>query len=187
VRPSPHYPAAQAIPHFGRGSGAARGGNPGLARGEIPHLVSIRDALQRSGVSYWARVVDAKRLAVEAWIAHADGRHDDALRLAAAAAELEEQAEKHAVTPGPILPARELEGDLHMSLDRHAEALRSYEKTLQREPNRARATFGAARAAELAGDLRTAERHYVAFADLMTAADRERPELQATRAFLARR
>jgi tetratricopeptide (TPR) repeat protein len=186
-RPSADFTAAQAITHFARGIGAARSGNPAAARAELPRMVAIRDALQRSGDAYWAQVVDAKRLAVEAWIARAEDRNEEALRLAAAAAELEEKAEKHPVTPGPILPARELEGDLLLSLDRHRDALRAYEKTLEREPNRARATFGAARAAELAGDLETAEQFYVAYSDLMSAADRERPELQAARAFLIRR
>ncbi|HEV2148683.1 MAG TPA: tetratricopeptide repeat protein, partial [Longimicrobiaceae bacterium] len=148
-------------------------------------LAVLRDTLQARGDAYWTQVVDAQRQAVLAWIAHREGRTEEALRLASAAAEVEERAEKHPVTPGPILPARELEGDLLLELGRPADALRAYEATLAREPNRARALFGAARAAELSGDRAAARKRYQELTRVMRGTDR--PELRTARAFLARR
>lgn len=94
--------------------------------------------------------------------------------------------EKHPVTPGPLLPARELEGDLLLELGRSTDALRAYEMTLAREPRRARALFGAARAAEKAGNRTVARARYQELLRLMDRADASRPEVRAAKMFLAR-
>ena len=157
------------------------------ARKEVAELQSIQKELEQKKDTYWAQIVEAQRLAISAWIAQSEGNTAEALRLAEQAAEIEEAADKHPVTPGPILPARELQGDLLLKVGRPAEALKAYEMTLAREPNRARTIFGAARAAELAGDRATARKYYHHFMELMGEADGAREELKAARAFLARR
>jgi tetratricopeptide (TPR) repeat protein len=167
--------------------GGARSAQPALAEAEVARLDSLRDTLKRAGDSYWATVVEAQRLAASAWVARARGQDAEAVRLARAAADLEETVEKHPVTPGPLLPARELEGDLLLDLGRPADALRSYEKTLEREPNRARALAGAARSAELAQDAATARKHYAALLKLMDKADGGRPEREQAQKYLAGR
>jgi hypothetical protein len=90
------------------------------------------------------------------------------------------------VTPGEVLPARELYGDLLLEARRPGEARRAYEATLMREPGRARSIFGAARAAELSGDRAAARVRYREFLDLMSRADGDRPERAAARAYLER-
>ena len=50
--------------------------------------------------------------AMAAWIARGEGKTDEALRLMRAAADAEDATEKHPVTPGPIVPARELLGEM---------------------------------------------------------------------------
>lgn len=185
--PTPAAPHVQAITRFARAVGAARGGQPDAARTEVAALAALADSLTARRDTYWATIVGAQRLAAEAWLARAEGDDARALRLAGEAAALEETVEKHPVTPGPLLPARELQGDLLMELGRAAEARRAYEATLAREPNRARALYGAARAAEHAGDAAAAHTHYEHLLELMRAADAGRREVQAARAFLARR
>jgi tetratricopeptide (TPR) repeat protein len=187
VRPSPGFRASEAITHFARGIGAARGGALAAARIEVDALARIRAGLQERGDAYWSQVVEAQELAVSAWIAHAEGDDTAALRLIGRAAEIEETVGKHPVTPGPILPARELEGDLLMETNRPEEALRAYVAALASEPNRARLVFGAARAAERAGRNGEAAVRYAEYVALMQAGDGERSELAAARAFLARR
>lgn len=186
VRPSPGFRPGEAITHFARGIGAARSGDLAAARREADALAAIRGELEEKKDAYWSQTVEAQRLAVAAWIAHGEGDSAEALRLISRAAEIEETVGKHPVTPGPILPARELEGDLLLELDRPAEALRAYETALRYERNRARTLFGAARAAERAGDLDRARRYYAEYVQLMERADGEIPEMEAARAFLAR-
>lgn len=184
VRPSPGFLAGEAITHFARGIGAARTDLPELAADAVAALAVIRDTLRGRGDGYWADAVEAQRMAVAAWIAHAAGREDEALRLIAGAAELEERIDKHPVTPGPLLPARELEGDLLMEQGRPGEALRAYDAVLAREPHRARSLAGAGRAAEASGDAVTARARWSELLEVMAKADTERPELRAARAFV---
>ena len=179
-------PFVEAVSRFTRAIGAARSGKLDQAREEVTALATLRDTLKARKDSYWATIVEAQRLAASAWVAHGEGRAADALRLAAEGAKLEETVEKHPVTPGPLLPARELEGDLLLALDRPAEALVAYEATLTREPKRARALFGAARAAERSGKGTSARRHYTELAQLMDRADATRPEPKAAKAYLSR-
>ena len=179
----------EAITRFARAIGAARlqTADPVGARADAAALARLHGALAEQGDAYWATIVRAQRIAADAWIARAEGNTAGALLLAREAADLEETVEKHPVTPGPILPARELEGDMLMEVGRFAEALAAYEKTLEREPRRSRALFGAARAAELAGRTEIARTHYTALLDVMAKADPERREPSLARKALAGR
>lgn len=176
-----------AVPRFARALGAARSGKRAIARENLTALAALRDTLKNAGDQYWATIVEAQRLTCAAWLAHAERNDSLAVRLAREAADLEETVEKHPVTPGPLLPARELEADLLFELERYGGALWSYARTLEREPRRARALFGAARSAEHDGDLAQARRYYTQVADLMKQADGRRAELQVAKAFLSRR
>jgi len=175
-----------AISHFARGIGAARTGDARSAQAEAEELRRLRESLEAAGEGEWAQRVEAQQLAVAAWAAHAAGRHDEAVRLAGAAAEVEEGVEKHPVTPGPLLPARELEGELLLELERPREAHEAFERVLTYEPRRARAIYGAARAAEAAGLTDAARTRYAELVELMGNADEPRPELEAATAFLGR-
>ncbi len=179
-------PSAMAVTRFARGVGAARSGNAAAARAEAAELGTLVTTLKAQNDSYWALVVGAQKTAVEAWIAHLDGRHQDALRLAKEAADTEEQVEKHAVTPGPLLPARELYGDILMVHRQPAAALVEYEATLKREPNRLRTLHGAAKAASAAGQHDTARRYYGEIVKLVDPKS-GRPALKEATAFLAGR
>jgi hypothetical protein len=185
--PTQAAPYVTAVPRFARAIGAARSGKIDAARENIAALAGLRDTLRKLNDQYWMTIVEAQRLAAAAWLAKAQGNDSAAVRLAREGADLEETVEKHPVTPGPLIPARELEADLLFDLERYGGALWSYAKTLEREPRRARALFGAARAAERSGDVAQARRFYTQVADLMKGADATRTEPQVANAFLARR
>ncbi|MBW3552731.1 MAG: hypothetical protein KY466_04425 [Gemmatimonadetes bacterium] len=182
-------PYVEAITRFARVIGATRLQTTalGAARGDAAALAQLHATLAERGDTYWATIVRAQRIAADAWVARAEGNDAGALLLAREAADVEETVEKHPVTPGPILPARELLGDLLMELGRPAEALVAYEKTLEREPRRARALFGAAQAAERAGRDAVAREHYAALLEVMEKADPTRPEPVVAKRALGRR
>ena len=184
--PWARFPQAEAILVFGRGLAAARSGNLAQARDDQTRLAVLRDGLLAAKVGYWADQVDIQRLLVAGWIARAEGRNDDALQLVRAAADREDATDKHPVTPGPIVPARELLGELLLDVGRQAEALREFEASQQREPNRLRGYYGAARAAELAGDPAKAKGQYAQLVTLAAKADTERPEVTKAKAFLSK-
>jgi tetratricopeptide (TPR) repeat protein len=174
------------ISYFARGIGAARSGDAASARREEERLQTLRDALTSAKIGYWADQVEVQRRAVAGWAARAEGKNEEALTLVRSAADLEDSTEKSPVTPAPVLPARELLGDLLMELGQPAAALREYEASLQREPNRFNGLYGAGRAAELSGDLAKAKTFYARVVTLGAEADTERPELVAARAFVAK-
>jgi tetratricopeptide (TPR) repeat protein len=175
-------PNAEAVTRFARGLGAARSGNVAAANTELQAIQSLVERLNTQD-PYWAHVVDAQRLAVSAWVAQAEGKREEALRLARAGADKEDEVEKAPVTPGPLIPSRELLGDLLLAHGQHAEALAAYQSALQREPNRARTLNGAAAAARALGQTEVARRYYRELVSLMDPAS-SRPELAEAKAFL---
>ncbi|MEP7270991.1 MAG: hypothetical protein ABI882_05780 [Acidobacteriota bacterium] len=177
---------AEAITYFARALGAARSGNPSAARLDVDKLAAIQAALLEAKESYWASQVEIQRLGASGWIAKADGRTEEALKLARAAADLESSTEKHPVTPGAIIPARELLGELLLELNQPGPALTEFEKALGDSPNRFNGIYGAGRAAELSGDSSKAKTYYTKLVDLCKGAEFNRAELQKAKAFLAR-
>ncbi len=179
---------AEANLHFARAIGAARVGNVAVARQSTDELTSIQKALSGVSASYdWATQVDIQRQAAMAWLAHAEGKNDDALRLMRAAADLEDTTEKHPVTPGAILPAREMLADLLLEMNQSPAALKEYETVLQDSPNRFNGLYGAARAAELSGDQKKARAYYQKLVRLGGRFNDSRPELKQAKAFLVKK
>ena len=185
VRPS-QYPQAEAITWFGRALGAARSGNIVAAREAIDRLQSLRDTLTQAKDRYWAEQVEIQRLATVAWLAHAEGRNEDALAAMRDATRLEDKSEKHIAMENRLVPMRELLGELLLELNQPAEALREFEASLQSSPNRLRSFYGAAKAAEAAGELQKTKTFYEQLVALGSHADTERPELTEAKAFLAK-
>jgi hypothetical protein len=180
------FPWTPAMVTFARALGSARLGEIDAAQREIGKLAAARDALVAQSNKYWADQVEVQRQAAAAMLLHAQGRDEQALAGLRAAAELEGSMDKHPVTPGGLLPMRELLGDLLLELDQPALALPEYERTLAGDPNRFRSLYGAAKAAERSGDAAKAKGYYVQLAALGGHADTERPELAEARAFIAR-
>jgi hypothetical protein len=177
----------EAITHFARAIGAARTGDVASTRSSVEKLQSLQTALVEAKQSYWAEQVEVQRQAAAAWLARAEGKNAEALTLMRSAADLEDSTEKHPVTPGPIMPARELLGDLLLELHEPAQALQEFETSQRSDPNRFNGLYGAARAAEQAGDREKARTYYTRLATLCERADSERAELQQVKAFLAQK
>jgi len=178
------YPFAEANTYLARALGAARSGNATAARADLAQITQRRDALKEAKNEYWATEVEVMRLAASGWIALADGRAEQALIDMRQAADIEDRSDKHLVTPGRILPARELLGEMLLQLRRPAEALKEFEASQAREPNRFRGLHGAALAAAQAGEPAKAKLYYRRLVELAARGD-ARPELRAAQSWLA--
>lgn len=176
---------AEAILFFARSLGASRSGDVAGARRDTEQLGSIQKALAEGKEIYWATQVEIQRLTAAAWLAHAEGENEKALGLMRSAADLEDTTEKHPVTPGAVLPARELLGELLLELREPQQALKEFEAALNVSPNRFNGLYGAAKAAELSGDRQKAATFYAKLTALAATSDGTRPELQAAKLFLA--
>lgn len=180
------WPQAEALVVFARALGAARAGNVATARQDLERLDALHAALTGMKQGYWAGEVDIQRQIVRAWSALAEGKTDEAIRLMRAAADAEDLTEKHIVSPGRLVPARELLGELLLEANRAPEALAAFEASQTREPNRLRGYLGVARAAKAAGETAKARASYERLVQLTTRADTEGAEIKEARAFLGR-
>jgi tetratricopeptide (TPR) repeat protein len=181
---SSRFPFTDALTYFARALGATRSGDTAAAEKDAEELARLHKALLDAKNNYWATEVEIQRLAVAGWIALGKDKPDEALKLMRAAADLEDKNEKHIVTPGRIVPARELLGEMLLELKQPALALAAFEASQVREPNRFRGYYGAARAAEAAGDARKAADYYARLVALAKNSDSSRPELARARAYV---
>lgn len=182
--PWDNFPEHEAITYWARGMGAIQTGDLEAARTVVDTLDAFHKRTLDKGEDYWAIHVDARRTAVEAWLAHAEGQSDRALELMREAADRESSVGKHPITPSEVLPAQELLGDLLMEMDRPEEALDAYQAALEISPNRLRSLYGAGRAAEESGQTDVAKTFYATLSEMTEGADSERPYLTQARDFL---
>jgi tetratricopeptide (TPR) repeat protein len=159
------YPAVEAITHFARALGAARSGRGESARQSLATLAELGDRAAATN-AYWGTQVEIQRLSAGAWLQWADGQRTEALTTMRQAADLESSTEKHPVTPGEVLPARELLADMLLERREYAAARKEYAATLERSPNRFNSVYGVARSAELARDEAVAIEFYRKLLDL---------------------
>jgi len=172
-------PWAQAISWAAIGVGSARAKNLERARQAEQNLADLRDGIAKQNNAYWSSQAEVQRLEVAAWIAQQDGKTSEGLQLARSAAELEESMEKSAVTPGSVTPAREMLAEMQLVEHHPKESLAEYQSVLKIAPNRFNAVYGAARAAESAGDANAASIYFRKLTEV--AVGDERPELKVAR------
>ena len=169
------FPFADAITWFARGIGAARTADTSLSADAVRQLERLRDALTQHKETYWSQQVEIQRRGVAAWLAFARGARAPSLAEMRATADLEATTEKNAITPGPIIPARELLGEMLLESGDAAAAFKEFEATLLTEPGRYRAVAGATRSAKAAGNTAAAERYSAQLARLTVRGDRPKP------------
>lgn len=184
VFPWDTIPYAEASAWYARGLGAARSNNVAVARDASAKLAALKDTMTSKQDPYWPDQIEIQRLATDAWIARAEKRDDDAVRLMRESADLEAKTEKHPVTPGALLPSRELLGDLLLDLGKADEALREYEASLAVAPKRLNTLYGAARAAQQLQQRDKAKQYYTELVSVC-GKNAKRPAIVDARAFLA--
>jgi tetratricopeptide (TPR) repeat protein len=181
------YPWHESIIYFARGLGASRSGMTSEVPLALEKLNSFYDRAVKAGESYWAIQVDAQRKSVAAWYTFYEGKKPKAVKMMREAADLEDSVDKHPVTPGAVLPARELLGDMLVLLEKYDDAIEAYEASLKTSPNRFNSLYGAGRAAEKVGDLEAARLYYTQLVRLTSNGEADRPRFKLVKAFLAKK
>jgi tetratricopeptide (TPR) repeat protein len=178
-------PVAEAITRYARAVGAARSGNPDAAQVEIDRLAALRATLEKANQGYWAQQVEIQQLSAQAWQAQSRGDSPQALKLARAAADLEDGSEKHVAMEHRLYPMREQLADLLLTQGQAEAALKEYENSMGSAPNRLRAWYGAATAAEAAGDKTKSAGYFAKLSQLVRGSASDRPELRDVRVKVA--
>ena len=166
---------AEALVHYARAIGAARGGDVAAARRSNDEIAAIRKAMPATRDYDWSGSIGAQWEAATALIAWAEGKKDEGFRLLRMAADHEDAVDKHPVTPGALLPVREMLADLLLENGAASEALREYEAVLKTAPRRLNATDGAAKAADKVGDKTKARAYAMQLREIANNAETSRP------------
>lgn len=182
---SSKFPHVMAVTYFARAIGAARSGDAASAKINADKLAALYDNLREAKNDYWATQVDVQEQAARAWILYAEGQYDEALKAMSLAADAEDKTEKSPVTPGPLMPARELYGDMLLDRGMANEALAAFEATMAKEPNRYNGYVGAAKAARATGDNAKAKAAYEKLISTAGATS-ERTTLAEAKAFVTK-
>lgn len=178
------YPQADSLTHFTRGLGLARIGDRTGANRELDAMQRLRAAMEKSGDRYWADRTGEQIAAVSAWVALSGGANEQAIALMRKAADGEDASIKHVAMENRLSPMRELLGELLLEAGRAKDASAEFANSLKQYPNRYRGLYGAARAADAAGDAAAAKAFYAKVVELSKHAEGRRPELQRAQAFV---
>ena len=181
------FPWQESIVHFARVIGAVHLNNVKEAKTELENLKSLYDKL----VKQIDKKQESAQVAIqiktsEAWIEYKLRNNEKALAMMQEAADMEDGTEKHPVTPGEVIPARELYAEMLLEMNKPDLALENFELDLKTHSNRFNGLYGAAMAAEMAGNK---DKAIVYFKKLIEIADPEncrRPELNHAKLFLSR-
>jgi tetratricopeptide (TPR) repeat protein len=186
--PWPQFPQAEAVLVFVHALGAARTADAITAGKDLDRLQELRANLVKAEgdafKGYWLTQIDVHRQMVTAWIAHVQGKREEALQMLRTAADREDAIERDPVVPGPIVSARELLGEMLLESNQPQQALSAFATSLKEEPGRFWSLYGAAQAAERAGDRERARSFYADLVAQTVHADGDRPALNAARTFL---
>jgi hypothetical protein len=182
--PWKQFQNVEALSHYARAIGAARAGNLATARRSVEQIAAIRKAAPATRDYDWSGSIGAQWEAATALIAFAEGNKDEALRLLRTAADHEDAIDKHPVTPGALLPVREILADLLLENESASDALKEYEAVLKISPRRFNATAGAAQAADKSGDKAKGRAYATQLLEIAKNAEGSRPELAWARRYI---
>jgi tetratricopeptide (TPR) repeat protein len=182
----PKFPFGEAHVEFAKALGAARSGKPEVAKQAIARLQTLKDGIKDVRFAYFGKQLEMQKALAEGFLANAQGKHDEALRLVRQAADTDDALGKHPVSPGSLYPARELLGDLLLERGAAKEALVEYEAALKLNPRRFTGLLGAARSAEQANRNDLAKKYYGELVKLAQEGDGNRKELAAAKELLGK-
>jgi hypothetical protein len=164
--------------HWMRAIAECRLGEADKARTDVANLLDEFSGLRKQNPL--ASPDNALVLEAEAWLAHAQGKDDEAVSKMRAASRVDEFS-----IDDESLPAYEMLGDLQLELHRLDAALDAYEASLKEAPNRFNSLWGAGRAAELSNHYDKAMSYYTNLAKVSDPQN-TRPAFLAAKAFLAK-
>src|SRR5437588_3390306 len=179
------FPFMEALIEYSHALGRAHTGDLDGTRKAMDRMRQLRDATTDPKFDYFKRHLDLQMQAASAWVAAAEGKKNEAIETLRRAADAEDILGKHPVSPGAFVPIREQLGTLLLEVGQAKQAQREFEAALKIYPGRFRGLYGAALAAEQAGDKQNASRYYAKLAAQTTKSDGSRDELNHVREFLA--
>ena len=181
------FPWQKAIHHFAKALGAAHTKDFSLVEKEIGILSKLHQKLiAENDRSKFIQVkqVEIQIKTAQAWMDFTKGNEDKGLAFMKEAVAMERKTSLHPVTPGDVLPAIELLGDMLLEMNRPKEALAAYKENLNKHPERFNGVYGAAIAAKQSGDSEIAMQYFSQLIELTKNSKSDRPEIQEAIKFI---
>lgn len=178
------FPHAEAMIYFARGLGAIKTGDLVATEEALKSLSLLHETTLKTDPEYWAVLIDAQHKTIQAWLSYAHGDVVQAIKLLSTAADIEDSMEKNPVTPGAVMPSRELLGDMLLLNQDYNNALVAYERTLEMSPNRLNSILGAGLCHEKLGNPVVAKKYYSLLNELKVSKTSNREAVVAARAYL---
>ena len=178
------FPWQKSIVHYARALGATHIKDFESAEKEIDTLQALRQVLINRDKKYYANQVMIEIKSSQAWLSFAEGNQEKAISLMKEAADMENNTQKHGVTPGEVLPSTELLGDMFLAINKPQEALNAYKLNLKARPNRFNSIYGAAISAKRIGDDEKARQYFETLLTLTEGTNSDRPEIEEAKSFL---
>jgi tetratricopeptide (TPR) repeat protein len=169
----------KSVTYAARAIGAARSGNLEQARKDVAQLETLQKKLEpgkKKDEGDYEGVSQELTIA-QAWLAHAEGHDDEAVRLLRTMADKEEgEAE---ASQG--IPAYEMIADILLESKHPEQALAEYETSLKNDPGRFNSLYGAAMAATSTGEVEIAKRYFTQIVKNCAGSNSDRLELKLAR------
>lgn len=177
------YPHAESMTYYARGLGAVRSGDLDATKLALKALDQLHQKTLKSNPNYWAVLIKAQYDTVTAWQTYASGDVTTAIDQLRMAADMEDSMEKNPVTPGAVMPSRELLGDMLVLNQDYNNALIAYERTLAMNPNRLNSILGAGLCHEKLGNDTAARKYYSLLDELKVAKSNGRDWVKAAKGY----
>jgi len=181
------FPWQKAIHHFAKSLGASQIKDFVKAEQEIEILKGLHQNLIAQNDRTKATQVKQVEIQIktsQAWFNFRKNDLKKGLLLMQEAVKTERETSKHPVTPGDVLPAIELLGDMLLELNKPQEALLAYEENLKEHPNRFNGVYGAAIAAKRSGDSEKTTLYFKQLLELSGNINIERSEIKEAIKFI---
>lgn len=173
-----NFPQYEALLYFAKGIGAGRSGNSEITQQAYQKLERLQSTFKDTEANkYWLNQIEIQKTVVKAWQLYVQNENEKSLDIMIIAANLEDGTEKNPVTPGTLLPVREMLGDLLLEMGQPDEALLQFEQSLENNPNRFNSLYGAGRSAELIGDNNKAKNYFTTLLEISGSSDLSRERL----------
>ena len=181
------FPWQEAIHHYAVAMGAVNTNDYKAVEQEIEilkklHLNLIAQNDKTKGIQI--KQVEIQIKTSQAWLSFRKNDLENGLALMQEAAEIERHTSTHPLSPGDVLPAIELLGDMLLELNKPEEALAAYEENLNERPNRFNGIYGAAIASKQSGDFEKATHYFNQLIELTKGINSERPEIEEAKAYI---
>jgi tetratricopeptide (TPR) repeat protein len=170
--------ASRVYTYWARAIGSARSGDQAAARKDLAQIEAIHKEFVTGHRNYLMKYTEQLEQEAQAWVVHGDnGKDEEAIAILRKTADHEDAVGEEQTST----PAREMLAEMLLEMHQPDKALVEYQADLKFNPKRFNGLYGAAQAAELAGQTSQATEYYALLVKTCEGSTSARPELARAR------